>query len=568
MKPRVVATAAILAALGACSTLRDEVRSSQNDALDTTNASFDEAAEPAPVASAAPFAIEPRSYVALQASRVPAYRRLPDTLERRSGVTLAAAAPLDLPGIASLLTRVTGIPVAIDESAGTSRDGAATTARGNDQYDAARIGEALSNVAPRAVTSGRTPSAFAAPAPLSDRQRMDVRFQGPLSQFLRLIESYFNVGWRYENGTLHLARSITRTFPIAALPSLVTAQADLNIGLTSEVGDNSGGGNGSNSNSGSKSGVQQSASVQVAFDLWKDIDATVKTILGGQGAYTLSRGLSALTVTAAPRLMDDVSKYVESVNRQLERQVTVNVAVYSVTLDDASERRFSLHGLFASGRFLAGVNDPGNALSGDTISAGVLDGRNGNISGLLKLLDQTGRVSVVTNASVTTMSGQPVPLQVSNARGYVSKIGTVMNQITTQREVTTSTVTTGFALNVLPKVLDSGEVLLQYGVNISALVGKDGGFDRIRLGDKEPELSLPNVDQRSFVQESLLHNGSTLVMAGFQHVNETMQEDGKGSTSFKAFGGGSSASRKRQLIVICITPKVHRREARFARAGG
>jgi type IVB pilus formation R64 PilN family outer membrane protein len=177
----------------------------------------------------------------------------------------------------------------------------------------------------------------------------------------------------------------------------------------------------------------------------------------------------------------------------------------------------------------------------------------------MSALDTLGTVSIVTSASVTTMSGQPVPVQVGNTRGYVSQIGSSMNDTTTSQSANTSTVNTGFALNILPKVLDDGKVLLQYSVNLSALAGGDNGFDDFQVGGSGASaqtMQLPNVNQRSFIQEGMVNNGDTLVLAGFEEVGDKSSDNGIGNPNMKLLGGSRTGDHNHQVLVICITPVV------------
>ncbi|WP_432763758.1 type II secretion system protein GspD, partial [Escherichia coli] len=266
--------------------------------------------------------------------------------------------------------------------------------------------------------------------------------------------------------------------------------------------------------SGSSGSGQQSLNVKLNMDFWSDLKNNLQILIGTKGNFNVSTSTSSVTVRTTPSNMVQVENYIKNVNQELERQVTVNVAVYSVEVTDTSNLALSLSGILRRAGNTLGM------LDGSSLSVGSLptltayingDGDNNNAA-LISALDKAGKVSIVTSASVTTMSGQPTPLQVGGNRTYVSQIGTTMNNNTTQNSVSTSSVTSGFSMNILPRVMDDGHVLLQYGINISSLVGAHNGFDEVTASGTT--IQLPNIQQRSFVQSSLLQNGNTLVLAG------------------------------------------------------
>lgn len=99
--------------------------------------------------------------------------------------------------------------------------------------------------------------------------------------------------------------------------------------------------------------------------------------------------------------------------------------------------------------------------------------------------------------------------------------------------------------------MQDGNVLLQYGMNISELVGREDGFDTFTVNGST--VQLPNVNQRNFVQQSIVPNRSTLVLAGFETARSTSSQQGVGDPATGCCPGRTSKNR-REVVVILITP--------------
>lgn len=491
-------------------------------------------------------------YLASQSSKNIHGDPLPARFETEQGVTLVSGIPLKLDNILKLVNDATGIPII------KTKVTDAVLQNSTGGISAEKVSQSLS----KAVGDGgnNNDSFFDSLVNYTvNANLMDINYKGALSEFLNKLSANYDLVWKYRDGKLHFSSDDVRTFNIATLPSKITANNSVGgAGSGSSAGatGSSGGGSAGNSsgNGGSSNGTQ-SLNIDLTLDFWQDLEKNLKIIIGNRGTFNISTSTSSVVVQTSPSNMERVADYIDKLNKELIRQVTVNVVVYSVNTTDSNNLALSLKGVLSSGgRVLGSLSNEFAVANSPTLSGFINGDQDSNNSVIMNLLASAGKVSIVTSASVTTMSGQPVPLQVGNDRTYVSEIGTTLGQTASTSTVSTSSISSGFAMNLLPRVMDNGNVLLQYGINISSLAGSNNGFEVVTVSGTT--IQLPNVDQRTFVQSSLLRNGSTLVLAGYEQQRDETADQGVGHPDFKLLGGGKRSTNERNVIVICITPTV------------
>ncbi len=380
-----------------------------------------------------------------------------------------------------------------------------------------------------------------------------INFEGKALALLDHIATLYGTAWDYDahTNTVTFTHMQMRTFTILAAPGAV--QHTSQMSSSSEQGSGYGNGDGSRSSAtssssssndnGTSSDTSQNLDTNYAVDVWADIEKGIKALLSPAGSVTLNRAAGSVTVRDIVPAMRQVAEYIDSINSTMMRQVALSVKVWSVEVSQDSEVDMNLSMLFSGDTWhLASGQSLLTGLTTGSLTATIVDGDLKGSAATLKALSTLGKATQVTSGSGVVMNNQPLPVQNVKRQSY---LGSVSNYTPTTGGNSTSLrpyqVTYGFAMTVIPNILDRRRCVLQYNVGLSTL----DKMEEAQSGDNT--IQLPTVSMRSFNQRAFMNMGQTLVLAGFEQERDNT--DASGALLSLGFG----KSKTKTLIVITIT---------------
>lgn len=386
----------------------------------------------------------------------------------------------------------------------------------------------------------------AAPAVTGGASLRGVFWQGELGGLLDNITTRLGLSWRYEQGRIAIFYLDTRTFPVMFMDSKASFGSKTVSGTTSSMGatgDSSGGGLSGDSN------TSQSTEMEIKSSLYEDVSKTIKTMLTPEtGRMNLSAGV--LTVTDTPRVLELIGRYIDDRNKELNRQVVLNVQVYSVEKKTQDQLGIDWNAVFKSGSVGFSLTNAFPGAASDALNGGVsiLDSKGAGTKAFVNALSEQANVSVMTEASSMTTNLSAVPIQVALQQDYVSNVTTENTaNVGSSSSITKSTITTGFNMTVLPFLMpQSPKMQLQFAINIS-------DDPTMRTFSK---VELMKTRLKTFTQRVIIESGKTLVLSGYQSLNNTANHQGVGSFRFFGLGGGAKGENNRTMLVILITPVI------------
>jgi type IVB pilus formation R64 PilN family outer membrane protein len=158
-------------------------------------------------------------------------------------------------------------------------------------------------------------------------------------------------------------------------------------------------------------------------------------------------------------------------------------------------------------------------------------------------------VSELTSATLVTLNNQPAPVNVGKRTAYLASSTSTVSNGTTTTTLTPGTVQTGFSMTVVPNIIDGRELLLQYSLDLSALVSM------LSISSGTSSIQVPDVSTSNFIQRVRMQSGETLVVGGFDKDNLSAVSQGIGSAENTA-AGSRKGSTTRTMLVVLIQPNL------------
>ena len=442
---------------------------------------------------------------------------LPAQFETDTGITILLNEPVGLQTLAHDINSITGIPVKIDS-----------------QVNSEKI-----------------------------KKTLNVAYTGKLSGLLSQVATDLDLLWYYDKNSIVFYETETKTFTLYALGTDVSYQSAVQTDEGTQV------------------------SLESTLKEWDEIEGAITSIIGksDNANFTVSRSLGTITVTAPPSVLSRVEDYIAKQNRRLSQLVTIDVKVLQVSIANDSAFGLNLAAAINSASGLNIVANPKNnlstpeassvniavlsnsvsaltgathvengatvagAYSADKISNGSLSGMAGS-SALIEALAKQGKVSLVTNVGVTTRSNRVAPVTNTKTTGYIKRFESRNFTTVESSSVDQDDLETGFSMQLLPNVLENGKILLLFRMSVRELLK----MSSTTIG--EVTLQLPEVEERSFMQEVIMESGQMLVLSGFEKQTNNDTRYGLGDPDFMLLSGSRETASQRDVLVVILTPQV------------
>jgi type IVB pilus formation R64 PilN family outer membrane protein len=483
-------------------------------------------------------------------------RRGDDFPPGKDRVLIRSPGEVDLHGFAALVTKASGIPVALNIAKATGLAAGQTTTPGA-LAPASPMGINLPPLAPFPGPATASPATMATQAIASRTPTMTVLWDGPLAALLDLGAARYGVDWEYRDGVIQISDERTETFVIHALPTTSTLDSQ----LTTTAGQ-SGGGSSASGAPGASAGTSTNgaatlgASQKASLDAWGEIKTALGVIVGDRGRFAVTPSNGTVTVTASPAVLTQVSTFVREQNAILTRQVFVRVRVYAVEGSDSDDAALSFSALFQSAAKTYGLSfiSPGSAPTSavGTFTGTIID-PNSQFNGskmVAQALSATNKTTLITELNLSALNNRPVSQQSVRSTSYIAQTAVTNGQYTSTTQLIPASLTTGFTVSLLPRIISGDRILMDYSINLSslvALVNQTSGGQTIQL---------PTTDSDQGMQETELRSGQVLMLNGYIADSAADSRQGTGTPANFLLGGARSASTGKKRIIVTMEPVI------------
>ncbi|MYE59688.1 MAG: hypothetical protein F4X35_09050 [Alphaproteobacteria bacterium] len=360
-------------------------------------------------------------------------------------------------------------------------------------------------------------------------------WSGPLDRLLDAWTEAAGYRWQYDDdaGLVEVVRSETRIFEVHALQGT----QKYNVTTTTT-------GAGGEATAGSSS---QSISSETTYDAWTEIAPQAAAAAGAEGTVSISAAAATVTATGLPRAVERVQAYLEHVNRHVLRPVTLSVHLYSVRFDKGSDYEVGLTGILPEAfgsNFIVGVEGGSISVVKPT-SVGA-----SSLRATVNALRKVGTASRVLSVDVPTLNGRPAQFYDLLDEAYLKQVSTTISDGVRAVQLTPGTVSSGFGLSFVARIVAPDEVLAR----ITATIQDRPEF--AAFGSAGNQIQLPSGGRRAIVVTQRIARGETLLLTGFRDRSSSGSREGTFHPAIPLPEGGADADIARIETALLVTADI------------
>jgi len=374
---------------------------------------------------------------------------------------------------------------------------------------------------------------------------------------MKAIRHVFGYEYRRDGNRFYvLGREMqTRLFMVNYLNLIRRGKSDTRV---------SGGGIGQRSSSGGAAatptgGVSGFSSIELQtqsdVDFWKNLDLTLKEIIGKEGGrkVIVNPQSGVVVVRAMPNELRIVEEYLGATHATINRQVVLEAKIIEVELNDRYQAGINwskISGNYTASQVGGGTTDlstsgstpisgslgslrPGTGTFSPT-TPGTLSNAFGGVftlaatasdfTAFIELLKGQGEVQVLSSPRVSTINNQKAVIKIGGdeffVTGVTSSTGTTSGGITTTSTPTVDLTSffSGIVLDVTPQIDENKNIVLHIHPSVSAVTQKDKVFNVAGSSFNLP-LALSTIQESDNVVRS--KSGQIIIIGGLMKEGTT-----------------------------------------------
>lgn len=389
-----------------------------------------------------------------------------------------------------------------------------------------------------------------------------------LPHFLDALATWCDMSWSFKGGRFKWQQYETVAYSFFAEPTIDTLKTAMTSTGTAPTSNSSGGGGQSTSTgatAASGQSLNQSAETSADLNAWSQIK-DVLTSFANPGRVEIAPAHRTVVVVAKHSAQVQIKKLIDELNRRHMRQITFTVQIMDINSTNNIDLGTSLIALYNNlqGQYALAGSTPaslaaqaaGAGAVSLTVQNNTLTGKTNKLatsSAALNALQNVGQVSGDNTVLANTLDGKPTSVTIARQVTYFSSSMASQSTATTLSTVQEATLTVGLTMQLLPTVLDDGEIILQYNFGLSSLNSLNPTSQNGTI------LDAPDINVQSSVQHALVASGDSLLLLGYEQkaLNQTDQGiPGTLGSLFGFIGGSKSLQNSHTALAIIITPQL------------